>query len=72
MAKGIKDCEGYECSRGGRRKFATTYPQLAVILDSIFIIFFNIVREIVNGNVVVVDVLHDLQEAVSLCLSTVT
>ena len=36
------------------------HPELAVILNSLFIIFLDIVWEIVHGNVIVFNVLHDL------------
>ena len=72
MAKGIKDCERYKYSRSGKNKFVAAYPQFAVILDSVFVVFFNIVREVVDGDVIVVDVLHDLQKGVSVNLSPAT
>ena len=35
-------------------------PQLAVVLNRVLIVFFDIVREVVDRDVVVLDVLHDL------------
>lgn len=46
----------------------STYPQLAVVHDSILIIFLDIVWEVVNGDVIVVDVFHYLEQVVSLGL----
>ena len=37
-----------------------SYPQLAVIDDSVFIVLLDIVREVVDGDVIVLDILHDL------------
>ena len=37
-----------------------TYTELAVILDSILIVFLYIVREVVDGDIVILDILHDL------------
>lgn len=34
-------------------------PELGVLLHSVFIVLFNIVREVVDGNAVVLNVLHD-------------
>ena len=39
---------------------AATYAQFAVILNSLLIVFLNIIGEVVNGDVVVLDILHDL------------
>lgn len=33
-------------------------PKLSVLLDSVFVVLFDIVREVVDGNAVVLDVLH--------------
>ena len=33
--------------------------QLGILLDCVFIVLLNVVREVVNGNAVVLDVLHD-------------
>lgn len=37
-----------------------TYAELAVVLDSLLIVFLDIIREVVDGNIIVLDVLHDL------------
>jgi len=39
-----------------------SYPQLAVVDDSVFIILLDIVREVVDGDVIVLDILHDLRQ----------
>lgn len=72
MAKGIKDWERYKYPGSGKGRFAATYPQFTVILDGIFVIFLNIVREIVDGDIVVIDVFHDLRGVVSSNLSSGT
>ena len=36
------------------------YPQLAVIDDSVFIVLLYVVREVVDGDIIVLDILHDL------------
>jgi len=66
MAKGIKDWSGRKYPRSARGEFVATYPQLAVVLDGIFFVFLDIIREVVDRNVIVVNVLHDLHEGVSL------
>jgi hypothetical protein len=42
-----------------------TYPELTVVLDRFLIIFFHVVREVINGDVIVFNVLHDLKENVN-------
>lgn len=42
-----------------------TYPQLAVVLDGLLVVFLHVVREVVDGDVVVLDILHDLQHRVN-------
>lgn len=42
------------------RYFVATYAKLAVILNSLFVVFLNIIGEVVDGDVVVLDILHDL------------
>ena len=37
-----------------------TYAKLAVVLNGILVILFNVVREVVHGDVVVLDVFHNL------------
>ena len=37
-----------------------TYAELAIVLDGLLIIFLDIVWEVVDGNIVVLNVLHDL------------
>jgi hypothetical protein len=36
------------------------YPQLAVIDDGLFIVLLDIVREVVDGDIIVLNILHDL------------
>jgi len=36
------------------------YPQLAVVLDGVFVILFHVVGEVVDWDVIVFDILHDL------------
>ena len=43
-----------------RYTHVSTYTELAVVLNSLFIIFFDVVREVVDGNVVIINVFHDL------------
>jgi hypothetical protein len=38
-----------------------TYAEFAVVLDSLFVILLHVVGEVVDWNVVVLDVLHDLE-----------
>jgi hypothetical protein len=64
IAKGIKDWGRYKYPSAKKNQVVVTYPQLAVVLDGIFVIFLNIIREVVDGNVVVVNILHDLQKVV--------
>ena len=45
----------------GRVPRRGTYAKLAVLLDGLLVIFLNVVREVVDGDVVVLDVLHDLE-----------
>jgi hypothetical protein len=40
---------------------AKAYPELAVILDGLLIVFLDIVWEVVHRDVVVLDVLHNLR-----------
>ena len=40
--------------------FHVTYAQLAVVLDGFLVIFLNIVREIIDRDIVVLDVFHYL------------
>lgn len=46
----------------GKRHQAT---QLGVLLDCVFVVLFNVVREVVDGDAVVLNVLHD--ELLGLC-----
>ena len=48
-----------------------TYPEFAVILDSILVIFLDIVGEVVDGDVVILDVFHDLCGQSVLNVSTI-
>jgi len=41
------------------------YAQLAVVGNGLFIILFDVVREVVDWNVVVLNVLHDLRRTKS-------
>ena len=52
--------KGSHCTILPSSKNVYSYPQLAVINDSVFIVLLNIVREVVDGDVVVLDILHDL------------
>jgi hypothetical protein len=38
-----------------------THAKFAVVLDGLLIILFNIIREVVDGNIIIFDVFHDLQ-----------
>lgn len=40
--------------------YMVVHPKLAVVLDGLFVVFLDVVREIVNRNVIVFNVLHDL------------
>lgn len=40
----------------------STYAQFTVILNCILIIFLDVVGEVVDGDIVVVDILHDLNK----------
>ena len=42
--------------------FHVTYAQLAVVLDGFLVIFLYVVWEVIDGNVVVFNILHDLHE----------
>lgn len=47
---------------GRARKDETfTHSQLRVVLDGILVVLFHVVREIVDGNAIVLNVLHDLR-----------
>ena len=37
-----------------------TNPKLAVVLDRVLVILLDVVREVVHGNIVILDILHDL------------
>lgn len=52
----VIDCHKVIGSNNGERHKTT---QLSVLLDGIFIILLNVVGEVVDGNTVVLDVLHD-------------
>ena len=45
-----------------------THPKLAVVLNSVFVILFNIVWEVVDGDVVILDVFHNLETSRSFRL----
>ena len=53
-----------------RGEFVGTYSQLAVVLDGILVILLDVIREIVDWDVVVVNIFHDLRGVVSLKQST--
>jgi hypothetical protein len=38
-----------------------TYAEFTIVLDGFLVILLNIVREVVDWNVIVLDVLHDLE-----------
>ena len=44
----------------GRVPRRGTYAKLAVLLDGLLVVLFDVVREVVDGDVVVLDVLHNL------------
>ena len=62
IAKGRRFCEGKSCTPLPSLKNVDSYPQLAVIDDSVFIVLLDIVREVVDGDVIVFDILHDLYQ----------
>lgn len=37
-----------------------TYAQLAIILDCLFIVFLHVIGEIVDGDIIMFNILHDL------------
>jgi hypothetical protein len=37
-----------------------THPQFAVVDDGLLIIFLNIIREVVDGDIIVLDIFHNL------------
>lgn len=41
----------------------TPYPEFAVVLNGFFVVFFDIVWEIIDGNIVVFNILHDLTKS---------
>lgn len=44
-----------------KTKGATAYAKLAVVLNSVLVIFLDVVGKIINGDIVVINVLHDLR-----------
>jgi hypothetical protein len=37
-----------------------THPQFAVVNDGLLIVFLNIIGEVVDGDIIVLDIFHDL------------
>ena len=60
MAKGRRFCERKSEHPFRSLKTWISYPQLAVIDDRLFIVLLDIVREVVDGDIIVLDILHDL------------
>jgi hypothetical protein len=43
-----------------------TYPQLAIVLDGFLVVLLHVIREVVDRNVIVLDILHDLRHHVNI------
>ena len=43
-----------------RYTHVSTYTELAVVLDSLLIIFLDVVGEVVDRNIIIFNILHDL------------
>ena len=54
-----------ESAKQGQALGPDTYAELAVVLDGLLVVFLNIVREVVNWDIVVLNVFHDLMPSVS-------
>lgn len=64
MAKGRRACGGIKQrqNRHASRARYATYTKLAVVLDGLLVIFLHIIREVVDWDVVVLNIFHDLDE----------
>ena len=58
-------CKQADLDYAIRTQSKDTHAKLAVVLDSFFIVFLDIVREIVNRDVVMFDIFHYLAKGKS-------
>lgn len=66
MPKGRRFCQARSDTRLPSLEHADSYPQLAVVDDGLFIVFLDIVREIVDRDIIVFNILHDLRQDESI------